>query len=174
VKSIDYFIRLLVNSAAIFSMVVMLGLALLGTVEVLGTSLLGMPLPSVREISSEALVLLIFGGFGYAQLRDEHVAVDLFYSRFTPRIKHVVRIFSRVLGLSLFAVFTARLGASAWNSYEIGERASALIAFSIWPFKALASVGSGIAALEYLRQLLYLCVGRNPLDGCLTTKETSV
>jgi TRAP-type transport system small permease protein len=142
------------NACASVAAFTLLGLAVAGTLDVLGTWLLGVPLPATRELSSEFLAILIFFSFGYAQLRNEHVAVDLFYARFPPRAQHAVQIVALLIGLGLFAALAWRFTGAAWASWEMRETAAALVAYPIFPFKFAVAFAAWITALEYLHQLV--------------------
>jgi TRAP-type C4-dicarboxylate transport system permease small subunit len=132
----------------------LIGLALAGAIDVVGTWLLDTPVPSVREFSSEFLAILIFFSFAHAQLKREHVAVDLFFARFPGGMQRIVEFVSLNLGFVIFAVLAWRLGGQAFESLEMRERAAALVSFPIYPFKFAVAVASAVAALEYLRQIV--------------------
>ena len=141
------------NACASVAAFTLLGLALAGTVDVLGTWLVGVPLPATRELSSEFLAILIFFSFGYAQLRNEHVAVDLFYTRFRPSVQRAVQIVSLLIGFGLFAALAWRFTGAAWASWEMRETAAALIAYPIFPFKFAVAFAAWVTTLEYAHQL---------------------
>lgn len=148
--------RAAVLTCAAISSVTLVLLALIGTVDVIGTWLLNAPVPAAREISSELLSILIFFAFGYAQLKREHVAVDLIYVRFPSRLRALVDGLALVIGLVLFATMTWRFTLSALDSFAIKETAAALVTYPIFPFKAAVAIASLVATLEYLNQLVLL------------------
>jgi TRAP-type C4-dicarboxylate transport system permease small subunit len=157
----DWLSGLAVRMCTWVATVTLLLLAVLGAADVLSTWLLKSPVPSARELSSELLAVLIFFSFGQAQLKREHVGVDLLYARFSPGWQHVVTALALAMGLVIFAVLTWRLGAGAAASIEMQERAAALVSYPIYPFKVAVTVAAFVTTLEYLRQLLnHVLAGR--------------
>lgn len=82
--------------------------------DIAARTLLGFSLDGMMEIQTLALVLILFFAMGFLSLKGEHIAVDLFYERFSPRWQ---------ARLSLFASLTcaAAAGSLAWATGYAGR-----------------------------------------------------
>jgi len=105
------------------------------------------------------LAQLVFGAYavlsgGYIMAHHGHVNVDLLYSRFSPRVKAVVDIFTSVL----FFVFVGALvyfGSSmAYESMEFWERSQSAWNPPIWPVKLAIPVGAVLLLLQGIVKLI--------------------
>lgn len=134
--------------------------SVVGAVDVLGTALFHRPLPLTVELSSYLLPLIVFGALAHAQQRHEHVAVDLVTQSLPARLQAVLRFVALLAGLALFALLAWRSGVLFIDSFGRGETASAVYAFSVWPFKLAVFVALAVAALEFLRQIAWTLAGR--------------
>ena len=53
----------------------------LGTADVVGTQFFGQPVHGALEITESTMVVIVFGALTYAQIRRNHIRVELFYTR---------------------------------------------------------------------------------------------
>jgi TRAP-type C4-dicarboxylate transport system permease small subunit len=145
--------------------------SVVGAVDVLGTALFHWPLPLTVELSSYLLPLIVFGALAHAQQRHEHVAVDLVTQSLPGKLQAVLRFIGLLAGLALFALLAWRSGVLFLDSFGRGETASAVYAFSVWPFKLAVFVALMVAALEFLRQIAWTLAGREWKPEPGDTKE---
>jgi TRAP-type C4-dicarboxylate transport system permease small subunit len=145
--------------------------SVVGAVDVLGTALFHWPLPLTVELSSYLLPLIVFGALAHAQQRHEHVAVDLVTQSLPGKLQAVLRFIGLLAGLALFALLAWRSGVLFLDSFGRGETASAVYAFSVWPFKLAVFVALMVAALEFLRQIAWTLAGRERKPEPGDTKE---
>lgn len=68
----------------------MLTAMFLGFGDVIGTQFLGWPIPGVLEITESTMTLIVFGALAYAQLRRNHIRVELVYSHMGPRVRAAI------------------------------------------------------------------------------------
>lgn len=134
--------------------------AVVGAVDVIATAFFNRPLPLTVELSSYLLPLIVFGGLAHAQQRLAHVAVDLVTQSLPGKLQAMLRFVGLVGGLALFVLLAWRSGVLFVDSFRRGETASAVYAFSVWPFKLGVFVALVAAALEFLRQLAWTLAGR--------------
>jgi len=142
--------------ASIFLVVVVL----VGAADVVGTNLFHLPVPSALEVSENAMVFMTIGGLAYAVQRQSHVGVDLFVGKFSAWVKVLATALTLAVSLAVFAFLSWRAGVLAIDSFELNEFSSGLLRFPVYPAKVALSAGCGLAALESLRQLVRLCMGR--------------
>jgi TRAP-type C4-dicarboxylate transport system permease small subunit len=134
--------------------------AAVGAVDVLATAFLHRPLPLTVELSSYLLPLMVFGALAHAQQRHEHVAVDLVTQSLPHRLQAVLRFVALLAGLALFGLLAWRSGVLFLDSFDRGETASAVYAFSVWPFKLAVFIALLVVVLEFLRQVAWSLAGR--------------
>ncbi len=116
--------------------------------------------------------------YSYAAVRDDHVRVDLFHARFSPRRKAAVELAGTLL---LLFPFTLIVGLSAWDffaqSWAMGERSSMpsglparwIIKFVLFFALTLLSLQSlGTAARSLATLLGAPAEEETPTDGATT------
>ena len=110
-----------------------------------------------QELEWHLLAALILLGMSYALQRGDNVRVDLFYARFSPRLKLAVDVLSTLLLLAI-ALYLIRLSlAYVGQSYTIleGSPDPGGIPYR-WVVKALIPLGYGLVALQCVGELLRL------------------
>lgn len=141
-----------------FSAVLLGGLGLLismflGVGDVIG-SLFNQPLPGSLEVTESTMVLIVFGGLAYAQIRQRHLRVELAYLHAGPKLRSVMDIVASLSGLVFFGLLTWQ----AWNevvfSYQIGESTSGLVRFPLLPARIAVVAGAGLFIAQLCLDLL--------------------
>ena len=135
-------------------------LAAVGTADIIGTSIFASPVPSALEISQASLVIVVFMGLAYAQRRRAHIAVDIVSARFRGTVRSLSVGLTLLAALACFSFLAWRSGTAAAESVAIDERSLGLTRFPVYPAKIALCLGCIAAALESLRQLVHLCMGR--------------
>jgi TRAP-type mannitol/chloroaromatic compound transport system permease small subunit len=90
----------------------------------------------------------------YAYRADQHVRVDVIYTKFSPRGKAIADIVTSVF----FFIFTGTLlwtGARfALDSIQLGETSFAEWSIQYWPVKAMIPIGAALILLQGVAKLL--------------------
>jgi TRAP-type mannitol/chloroaromatic compound transport system permease small subunit len=97
-------------------------------------------------------------GFAYTLREREHVRVDIFYARFSPKTKALIDALTYVVLLLPLAVWLAvAFGDKVAKAYESHER-SGMSAFNpvIWPFRLVMCAAFVLLALQAFAEL-YRC-----------------
>ncbi len=136
-----------------------MALAVLGTVDVVGTNLFGAPVPGALELAKVTLAVVVFMGLAYAQQQHAHISVDIITNLAPRSLRRASLLVSLSLGALLFALLAWRTGVLAMESWAYREVASGYVSFPVYPAKAAVSVGCAIAALEFLRQIVWFFIG---------------
>lgn len=103
--------RLLDRALGLLAAALLSGMALLITADVVGRSLLGLPVPGTYELLSMMLAALVFVALPLATERDEHVVVDV--------ADHVLpRAASAALAAGAALLSAAVLAGLAWAMWE--------------------------------------------------------
>ena len=103
----------------------------------------------------------------YVLLHGGHIRIDLFYARYSPRMKKIVDlVFTLLLVFTALAVFTQQAWKFAFWSLEVGE----ISQFGYWeptmtPFRFVVAFGFSLLSLEaiawFIRELFSLITGRS-------------
>lgn len=136
--------------------------------EVATRYLLGAP-----KVWTNELAQMLFGVYavlsgGYVMAHYGHVNVDLLYSRFSPRAKAVIDVFTSALFFA-FVIVLLYFGASlAEESMSFWERSQSAWDPPIWPVKLMIPVGAALLLLQgivkFIQDLL-TALGAAPPQG---------
>lgn len=96
------------------------------------------------------LTLVLFLPQGYAQMRRQHIVVDLVVGRFTEKTQATLRAIGAVLGIATFAVLTYAGALKAWESTLAGEEWMGATFYPAWPFRWTIPVGLGVLTLQLM------------------------
>jgi TRAP-type C4-dicarboxylate transport system permease small subunit len=138
---------------------------LLGTADVVGTQILGRPVPGALEMTEATMVLIVFGGLAYAQIRRSHIRVELIYARSGPRARAAMDVVSDLAALLFFGLLLWQAANEAVYSWSIGESADGLIRFPVYPARIVLCLGTalmlGRLGLDLVLDTLRLIEGRD-------------
>jgi TRAP-type C4-dicarboxylate transport system permease small subunit len=115
----------------------------LGVGDVVG-SLLNRPVVGAREVTESTLILIVFGGLTYAQIRRRHIRVELFYYRAGPRLRSIMDIIAAISGLTYFGLLIWQGWNEALYSWQIDEATFGLIRFPLYPARFLLVAGTAL------------------------------
>jgi TRAP-type mannitol/chloroaromatic compound transport system permease small subunit len=106
---------------------------------------------------------ILLGG-GYALLHRDHVNMDIFYARFTPRGRAIADVVTAGF-VFLYCYVLMREGAlMALDAYQTGRRASTDWGPPLFPVLIMLPVGAGLLLLQalakFLRDLVFAITGR--------------
>jgi TRAP-type mannitol/chloroaromatic compound transport system permease small subunit len=106
-----------------------------------------------QELEWHLLAPLVLAGMTYALQKGDHVRVDVFYARYSPRAQAAVDLLTALLAVA-FAVLVIRYSVQfVAQSYGIGEISSDPGGLTHrWVLKALIPVGFGLFALQAAAQ----------------------
>ena len=94
-------------------------------------------------------------GAGYALKYDEHVRVDVFFSRMSPKVQAWVDVVGGILFLMPTAIIIAWLAIPmVVNSYRIHEYSSDAGGLLRWPIKLMIPLGFGLLALQGVAEII--------------------
>jgi len=112
------------------------------------------PTSWVHESSGYILAAYSVLTGGYALLHNSHVNVDILYSRFSPKIKSTISLFTWPLFFYYLAVIIWRTGESSIFSIQIWERSPSVWGPVFWPIRLLIPIGSIFILLQGLVQFM--------------------
>jgi len=110
----------------------------------------------VRDAVIYCHAVLILLGISYTLLRDEHVRVDLIYSRMTPFKKEAVNLVGALVFLLplciVILIYTVPYAAASWRIFESSAEVDGLP--GIFLLKTLLPVSAGLLLLQSLNEAL--------------------
>jgi len=132
----------------------LLVMCFIGAADVISTKLLNYPIPSAFEATETLMVLTIFMALAYTQARRQHIAVDIISSRFPPRTQQGLSLLTQLLTLAFFALIAWEGWRMSVQSWQIGEYASGLIQYPVYPAKIGLAVGATLMVLQALTDVV--------------------
>jgi len=111
------------------------------------------PISGAYELTELMMVILVFFGLAYTQINKGHVAVDLVFTRFAPKMKIIVNFVSYFLCLALFVIMTwqsIKQVQSKWNSGLV----TGTLGIPLWPFYLVMFIGCLVMCLVFITDLL--------------------
>lgn len=130
-----------------------LGIAVLGIVNVLARNLLGGSLAFAEEVNQALMIWITFGGLGLAARRARHIRMAAFYDQLRGRARKAAWV-GIVGGTSaLLAVLSWLAFRYVAQTYSLGGVSPAL-RVPLWLTYSIAPVGLALGSLEYFLTLL--------------------
>ena len=111
------------------------------------------PISGVYELTELMMVILVFFGLAYAQVNKEHVAVDLVYTRFAPKMKTIANCVSCFLCMGLFVIMTWQSIKQAQGKWNSGLMTGTL-GIPLWPFYLITAMGCLVTCFVFIADLL--------------------
>ena len=141
------------NILLYIGMGMLLAMMLLGFADVFGRYLLNRPITGTLEIFEILLPGIVLFGLAHAQRAKAHIAVDVFYSRFPPRLRAVVGFAINLWAILFFAIVTWRATLIAILHMHTGRRISN-IAVPIYLVDLFIPIGTLAICLVLIGELL--------------------
>lgn len=122
---------------------------LFGVADVVG-SYFNRPVPGSFEVTGSAVVLIVFGGLAYAQIKNQHLRVELIYLRAGPKMRSVLDMVAQLSAIVFFGLLTWQGFQEAMFSWELRESTYGLVRFPLYPARALVVIGAGLLLVQLL------------------------
>jgi TRAP-type mannitol/chloroaromatic compound transport system permease small subunit len=116
--------------------------------DALGGRLLNRPVPGAVEGATNLMAVIVFGSLAYVQRQRGHVRVELLYSNAGPRIRALLDVFNDLVVITFFGLLAWQAWDFAMSSYRIGEAASGIVRFPLYPAKFVIFGGSILLILQ--------------------------
>jgi TRAP-type C4-dicarboxylate transport system permease small subunit len=125
---------------------------LLINIDVIGRFFFNSPLWGVLEISEFMLAGCVLLGLGYTEFLGGNVMVELFYDRYSPLLKNIMRLFFSILGIGLYGVIAYTSGILTIDLFK-ANLTSDVLKIPAWPFRAFVPIGASLVVLVLLVKL---------------------
>jgi TRAP-type C4-dicarboxylate transport system permease small subunit len=139
-------------------MVVLLLLMFLTVADVVGRYLVGIipglgPVPGSFELTEFMLAVIVLTAIGHTQMKRGHISIDILVSRFSPKVQAILDCVTDFCSLAMFALVTWRTVKYTQLLYESND-VSGVLRLPVYPFLAVASIGTFMFSLAMLSTLL--------------------
>lgn len=134
--------------------VVVLAMALIGTIDVLTTNIIDQAVAGAVELSCAGLVLVVFLGIAAASRTQDHIVVDILMVRLSRRWRKACQAFGLFSTTVFFGLWTYQAWKLAVKSISFHERASGLLPVPIYPMKTVAFGALVLATIELSRRFV--------------------
>jgi TRAP-type mannitol/chloroaromatic compound transport system permease small subunit len=102
------------------------------------------------EMAQFTLTAYYMLGGSYSYQNEAHVRMDLFYSRWSPKTKAIVDLFT-VIGLIVYlGVLLYGAAESTYYSFETAQRRPSAWQPYLWPIRSIMAVGIAMMLLQAL------------------------
>ena len=139
-----------------------IAIVLMIVADAAGRFFLNKPLPGSVEMSRIALAWILFLSLAYGQIQGVHVRVEVFYTRYSPRLRRTVGMLSALISMFFFGLLTY----AGWNmfqaSYDVSETIPAPIWLPFWLPKLAMPIGFALLVLQLGMEAVILASGKNP------------
>jgi TRAP-type C4-dicarboxylate transport system permease small subunit len=100
------------------------------------------------------MVLVVFGGLTYAQIRAKHIRVELLYMHMPPRVQSAMDLIAGLASVAFITLLLWQGFGEAQYSWEIGEATSGLIRFPLFPARLVLVFGAGLFLVQLILQFI--------------------
>lgn len=136
--------------------VVVLAMALIGTLDVLTTNIFNQAVAGAVELSCAGLVLVVFLGLAAASRTQDHIVVDILMVRLPRRWRKICQAFGLFSTAIFFGFWTYQAWKLAAKSISVHERALGLLPVPIYPMKTIAFGALVLATTELSRRFVIM------------------
>jgi len=137
----------------IFGVTMGLIMVLIVTGNVIGRYLFRRPLIGTVEIEEFMLLVLVFFGLGYAQIKKRHVLISTLVDRLPEKARLVINNVTHLPNLIAFSLITWQSLVMA-KRYWIKKVSSLFLNIPLAPFLCVVALGSAVLCLALLGELI--------------------
>jgi len=159
-KQIEHGIHQSSRTISLVSIVVLFGMMLVQTVDVIGRYAFDKPLKISYDMIEVMMALLVFWSLSYCASLNSHIRVDLIISRLSRQVSETLDRITFGASAFILALITWRLSSRAWTILQNPPGPVTLtLHIPYWPLLIAASLGCFLFCLEYLIRVF------NPSSG---------
>ncbi len=126
----------------------------IGAADVVGTSLLGMPVPGAYELTETIMVGSVFLALALAQAQSTHIRVDTIVKTMPAMPRHICETLAHICSF-LFYLGICLFGWDGFlQSVEEGGVYQGLIGLPVWPGRLALALGASMITIQAARDAL--------------------
>ncbi len=138
----------------IFGVAMGLIMVLIVTANVIGRYLFRRPLIGTVEVEEFMLLVLVFFGIGYAQIKKRHVSITTVVDRLPRKAQLVINNVTFLPSLIAFSLITLQSLVMA-ETYRSKGVSSLFLEVPLWPFLWVLAIGTGVLCLALLSDFIF-------------------
>lgn len=138
--------------------VALLGFLFLTVADITGRSAFNRPVPGTVEITSLALVVVVYLALAHSEDMGDHITIDLIYERLGKRARFFLDIISDVLTIVIVSLISFQLYHFGLRNLDSGAE-TPVRDWPFWPFVFLASFGAALYALSTVMRVVLRLIG---------------
>lgn len=112
------------------------------------------PIWGMLDVIEIILVWLVFAAFAWALITGTHVRMSLVKDRLPSRLRSGCEIFSNLMGIGFFALFTYLAIPYFWTSFLVKETPMSPIPSPVWLGKAVMPIGGIMMLIAFIIRLI--------------------
>ena len=132
--------------------VLLFAVVLEGSVDVIGRYFFNKPIVGTLERAQVFIASMVFLAWGYTQIEERHVKLEMFLHRLPGRARMICRLVTAFLTMVFWALVTWQGTVTAIQYQEIGRRVF-VINWSLAPVQLVVSLGAIMSFLVSIVQL---------------------
>jgi len=153
------------RALALVSGIAMMLMMIAGTLDILGTNVLAWPIPATFEFMATMMVVVVFFALSLAQARKAHIRVEIVYERLPRGLQKVSDAFQYALSAIFFGLIAWFGWKAANQGFLVGEYASGIVNFPIWPARYAMAAGATLMTVQCLVDLAGVLFGWSTDDS---------
>lgn len=138
------------RAAALCAAAAVLGMMLIGAIDVIGTALFHRPFPGAYELTEALMVASVFLALALSQRDGRQIRVTLLADRLTLRGKAWLDVLAELFNVVVYAAIAWYGWGAAADSWGISELSSGLLRFPLWPPKLALALGATLMTIQCL------------------------
>jgi TRAP-type C4-dicarboxylate transport system, small permease component len=134
-------------------------------VDVLTRTIARAPLPGTLDFVTYIwMPVLVFSGFALAELRREHITMDLVTQGLRGRAASVARIVAGAISIVVMAILLVFSVQAALDSVALQQATFGTVHVAVWPIKLFMVVGLALMLLQMIANVVHDAVGQTVQD----------
>lgn len=136
----------------------LLAFLFLTVADISGRTMFNRPVSGTVEITSLALVVVVYTALARSEDMGDHITIDLIYERVGKRAKFFLDIISDLLTIVIVTLISFQLYQFGLRNLDSGAE-TPVLDWPFWPFVFVASLGAGLYALSTVMRVVLRLIG---------------
>ena len=137
----------------VLAMVILAAMMLFTVADVSMRYILNKPIAGSVELTKFMLVGLVCFGLAWCTVKGRHVKVELFMSRFSPRVQAVFDSINYLVGLGLYGLISWQTFSESFRVWEMNF-VTGTLRVPLFPFYWVLAFGCAVLCLAIVTQMI--------------------
>jgi TRAP-type C4-dicarboxylate transport system permease small subunit len=144
-----------VNKAtAVIASIILAAMMFLTVADVVGRYFLNRPITGTWELVGLFLVCAGTWGWGYCQLKKDHISVDIILARLPWRVQAILRSVAYLIGFAVFSLMCWQMLLTTIRYISLPGGVTMTLEIPYYPFMLALTISAGLLALTIFIDLL--------------------